>query len=135
SLSATERGTTMPAFPSAPSLAINMNVAPGGFRDWLKQANSRLSAQSITHRLHVPDELRFWIFLEFGTAPHEIKAKYAKALHFGIGDKELFRDHVNHPGMRPKLVYRAIRDEWQQYLSTLHITEELLNLSTGGFGL
>jgi hypothetical protein len=45
--------------------------------------------------------------LEVGTAPHIIRAKFAKALHFFMSDgTEIFAKRVRHPGTRPYWIYR-----------------------------
>jgi len=39
-------------------------------------------------------------FVREGTGPHEIRPRLAKALHFFIGDAEVFATRVNHPGTK-----------------------------------
>lgn len=40
-------------------------------------------------------------FVREGTEPHEIRPVNAKALHFFMGDEEVFATKVNHPGTLP----------------------------------
>jgi len=40
------------------------------------------------------------LFVEYGTVPHVIKAKNAKALHWKSGGKDVFAKWVNHPGTK-----------------------------------
>lgn len=40
-------------------------------------------------------------FVREGTKPHEISANAAKSLHFFVGGKEIFCQHVHHPGNKP----------------------------------
>jgi hypothetical protein len=40
-------------------------------------------------------------FVRGGTRPHIIRARYAKALHFFMGDTEVFAKEVHHPGTQP----------------------------------
>lgn len=81
------------------------------------------------YRITVPQELSWWYMLEFGSAGRQdggapFKSQWGqgqtypidpvngKALHWvDDGGKEHFAFHVNHPGIRPRLVYRGARDE------------------------
>lgn len=40
-------------------------------------------------------------YVEFGTKPHEITPKNAKALHWKVGTKDVFAKKVMHPGTEP----------------------------------
>lgn len=40
-------------------------------------------------------------YVEFGTPPHIIRPKNAKALHWKAGGKDVFAAAVHHPGTRP----------------------------------
>lgn len=40
-------------------------------------------------------------YLEFGTRPHVIRPRNAKALKFNVGGRTVFARSVNHPGTRP----------------------------------
>jgi hypothetical protein len=108
--------------PVLPKIPITLSVKPGGFRDQLKALNQAFSAGTISHTLKVPEQLAWWGFLEFGTAPYTIKAKLAKALHFD----NHFALSVDHPGIRPRMIYRGVRDEFIEYLKTLRITASLM---------
>ncbi|MCL5068057.1 MAG: hypothetical protein M1368_06870, partial [Thaumarchaeota archaeon] len=39
-------------------------------------------------------------FLEFGTRPHTIEVKNARALHFQKGGQDVFAKSVQHPGIQ-----------------------------------
>ena len=47
-------------------------------------------------------------FVREGTQPHEIVPRLAKALHFFIGDAEIFAMRVNHPGTRPNPYHHRV---------------------------
>lgn len=40
-------------------------------------------------------------FLEYGTKPHIIRARNARALRFEVGSQVVFAKYVNHPGTNP----------------------------------
>ena len=42
-------------------------------------------------------------FLEWGTRPHEIRPRHARALRFVIRGRVIFAKRVWHPGIRPRL--------------------------------
>ena len=44
--------------------------------------------------------------LEYGTKPHVIQPKTAKALHFQSDGEDVFTKKVNHPGTKPNPVMR-----------------------------
>ena len=44
--------------------------------------------------------------IEYGTKPHVIEPKTAKALHFTTDGQEVFTKRVNHPGTKPNPVMR-----------------------------
>jgi len=46
-------------------------------------------------------------FVEFGTAPHEIRPVNAKALHWKSGGKDFFAKVVHHPGTDPNPFIRV----------------------------
>ena len=43
----------------------------------------------------------YGVYVEYGTLPHVIEAKNAKALHWKSGGKDVFAKRVNHPGTAP----------------------------------
>lgn len=45
-------------------------------------------------------------FVREGTEPHEIRPRLAKALHFFMGDTEVFAMKVDHPGTSPNPYHR-----------------------------
>jgi hypothetical protein len=96
---------------------------PGGFRDRLRQLTQALRGSTDSWRITVPDDLSFWYFLEFGTAGRQDAEAPVKSAHFGsyeikpndahkavkIGGRFAFK--VEHPGIRPPLIYGGIRRE------------------------
>ena len=44
--------------------------------------------------------------IEYGTKPHVIEPKTAKALHFKSAGKDVFTKRVNHPGTKPLAIMR-----------------------------
>lgn len=44
--------------------------------------------------------------LEYGSKPHIIEPKTAKALHFTMDGQEVFTKRVNHPGTKPLAIMR-----------------------------
>lgn len=47
------------------------------------------------------------VYVEFGTPPHLIRPKNAKALHWKSGKKDVFAKVVHHPGTRPNPFIRT----------------------------
>lgn len=118
----------MPNIPAAPPLKLSLNVQRGGFREKLRELTTRLSsmAPSVEYHIHVPEELAFWYALEFGTHAYTIEPKDKKAMHFeGRGGEEVFAAKVNFPGIRPRLIYRGIRDVWMAKVMELPFVEGL----------
>jgi hypothetical protein len=71
--------------------------------------------------------LGYWYWLEFGTRAYEIKSKDKHPMHFeGRGGEEVFAEKVNFPGIRPRLIYRGIRDEWMADVQNLPFIEALV---------
>lgn len=54
--------------------------------------------------IHMPE---YAFYIEFGTAPHIIRAVNAKALHWKMGGKDMFAKVVHHPGTEPFPFIRA----------------------------
>lgn len=88
--------------------------------------------RSIAYRIRVPEDLKWWYWLEFGTAGRQdadapfktshsgtypIDPKEAGSLSWGNathpndGSGGRFQMHVDHPGIRPRLIYRGVRDD------------------------
>ena len=63
--------------------------------------------------------------IEYGTRPHEIRAKHAKALHWVDPEtgEDVFRRKVMHPGTRPQPYMRpafaAATKNWDQVVAVL----------------
>jgi len=58
-------------------------------------------------------------FLEFGTRPHEIRPRRARALRFSMGGRIIFARRVLHPGIRPRYLVRAVAEELGGQLSSI----------------
>jgi hypothetical protein len=54
--------------------------------------------------IHMPE---YAFYIEFGTAPHEIRAVNAKALHWKSGGQDVFAQVVHHPGTEPNPFIRT----------------------------
>ena len=89
----------------------------------------------VTFRITVPESLSWWYLLEFGSAGRQdpsapyrsqwgagqtypIDPVNGKALHWKDESGDHFAFHVNHPGIRPRLVYRGARDEIIEHAGT-----------------
>jgi len=65
------------------------------------------------------------VYVEYGTAPHEIRPVRAKVLAFEVAGKMVFTPIVHHPGTKPnpfvretaEAVLEKIRDFWSQAFS------------------
>ena len=67
------------------------------------QANMRQGRQGSNRRRNRNNMDGFYgPFVEFGTRPHQIKARPGKALAFQGAGGMVFRRSVNHPGSRPR---------------------------------
>lgn len=58
-------------------------------------------------------------YVEFGTKPHEIRAKNAKALSFFVGGRRVTVKSVHHPGTKAKPFVRPAFDAWVDTLGGL----------------
>lgn len=65
------------------------------------------------------------VYVEYGTAPHEIRPVMAKVLAFEVAGKMVFTSIVHHPGTKPNPFIRetaqAVRDQipvfWNQAIN------------------
>jgi hypothetical protein len=106
---------------------MNIKVASTKFLSELWQRHYSFGP-TVAYRITVPESLWFWYVLEFGSAGRQDSSapyksqwgpgqKYpidpinGKALHWKDDSGDHFAFHVNHPGIRPRLVYRGVRDE------------------------
>jgi len=58
-------------------------------------------------------------FLEWGTRPHEIRPRRARALRFYAGGRLVFARRVLHPGIRPRLFVLSAAEALREELSGL----------------
>lgn len=87
---------------------------------------------TVAYRITVPESLSYWYLLEFGSggrqdpsAPYlsevgegrtyPIDPINGKALRWEEEGEQTFAFHVNHPGIRPRLIYRGVRDDILNY--------------------
>jgi hypothetical protein len=128
--------------PVLPKIPLKLSVQPGGFRDRLKQLNRTLSGSIDSWRVTVPDDLKWWYWLEFGTAGRQDADAPIKSAHSGsyeikptdghkalrIGNRFAFK--VEHPGIRPRLIYRGIRRELFEFIGTVNLAHALITGQT-----
>jgi hypothetical protein len=83
----------------------------GNFKDQMNQRAQRWIGKSIGARIHVPDDLDWWVFQEWGTATrgefggaaYAIDPVHAKMLAFpDSAGNTVFSRHVEHPGIPPR---------------------------------
>jgi hypothetical protein len=106
-------------------------LTSGSFLDELMARRDSFGS-IVTFRITVPESLSYWYYLEFGTggrqdpsAPYSsevgegrtypIDPINGKALHWKDDGADHFAFHVNHPGIRPRLIYRGVRDDILAY--------------------
>lgn len=70
-------------------------------------------------------------YVEFGTKPHEIRPKEAKALRFQMGNKTVYARVVHHPGTQPAYFVARAFQQWQDSLGPL-AAQTGAQLITGG---
>ena len=59
-------------------------------------------------------------FVEFGTRPHLIRARRARALRFQLSGEVVYARYVRHPGSKPKLILaRAVSEALREMGSLL----------------
>ena len=51
------------------------------------------------------------VYVEYGTAPHEIRPVFASVLAFKVEGRTVFTSLVHHPGTRPNPFVRTTRDD------------------------
>lgn len=98
-----------------------------GFAETFKRRAEELRSARIAARIQVPTDLKWWYWLEFGTATRQMSdapvrgrgSKYPiepidrgnagtlKSLHWGPFGAGTFAAHVEHPGIRPHPFVRA----------------------------
>lgn len=61
-------------------------------------------------------------YVEFGTQPHEIRPKNAKALRFMIGSKVVYARVVHHPGTRAAHYVSGAFEQWLDQLGPMAAT-------------
>lgn len=59
--------------------------------------------------------------LEYGTKPHVIEPKTAKALHFTTDGQEVFTKRVKHPGTKPLAIMRNAAHKVQKQVGGMFI--------------
>lgn len=81
----------------------------GDLRSKLEERISKWRGQVASATVHVPDDLKWWVYQEYGTATYIGGSSYsidpvnADALSFpGPNGEKIFAKHVNHPGIPPR---------------------------------
>lgn len=90
--------------------------------------------QSIQVRVHgekviIGPDTEYAAFVEFGTKPHVIRAKNAKALAFKMGGQTVIVRKVNHPGTKAKPYVRPAFEAWVDTLGGLVAEAHVKRLS------
>lgn len=117
-------------------VGFNLDNGTPYSRELLKRVTQFLSAPTIAYKIVVPDDLKWWYWLEFGTAGRQDADAPFKSEHSGTypidpvtgkflripdarvpnaPDGSRFTVHVDHPGIRPRLIYRGVRAEILEY--------------------
>ncbi len=73
-------------------------------------SNDGLSAEIISSSSYIR-------IVEKGSRPHAIVAKDARALHFFIGDREIFAKSVQHPGTKGRFFIQATLESMRSIAS------------------
>lgn len=71
-------------------------------------------------------------YVEFGTKPHDIRPKDAKALRFTVGGKVVFASVVHHPGTQPAYYVAKAFQEWLDKLGPMAATTGAQLITQGG---
>lgn len=103
--------------------AVMLNFRAGGRPAWagLKARRGRplldtgrlrdsITAASDSRQAVVGTGVSYAPYHQFGTAPHVITARRAKALAFKVGNRTIYRKSVNHPGI-PARPFLQLTDE------------------------
>ena len=116
---------------------ISFNLASSLFLKELAKRQADFQRRpTVAYKIVVPEDLKWWYWLEFGTAGRQdseapfksehsgtypidpVNAKMLRipnATHPSASDGSRFLFHVDHPGIRPRLIYRGVRDEIISY--------------------
>lgn len=105
-------------------------------KELVKRQIDFVQKRSVAYKIVVPEDLKWWYWLEFGTAGRQdadapfktehagtypidpVKGKMLRipdAAHPNSPDGSRFLFHVDHPGIRPRLIYRGVRNEILEY--------------------
>lgn len=98
-----------------------------GILDNLGAAASVLGGQSVA----VGSDSPIAPFIEYGTRPHTIRPRAARALAFDAGGGTVFATVVNHPGTRPSPVLENALTESEPGIAEL-VNDALTTVATGG---
>jgi hypothetical protein len=80
-----------------------------------KEGDGKLSANPGELESIVGTNVDYAPAIEFGTKPHVIEPKNAKALHFKIGGVDIFAKKVNHPGFKGESFLRFAALKGKKY--------------------
>lgn len=80
------------------------------------QLRESLGVRVETNRVIVGPSAKYAPYVEFGTKPHEIRAKNAGALAFKVGGNTVIVKKVNHPGTKARPFVRPAFEAWRESL-------------------
>jgi hypothetical protein len=101
-------------------MSLKLTVKPGRFQEELRKRISSFRGTRLSSRLVAPDTVRWWYWLEFGTAlrgepgyasgkTYEIDPVKALVLSWPTGEgARRYAAHVEHPGIRPRAFIRKV---------------------------
>src|SRR4051812_5802065 len=107
---------------------LKINVKSTRFLDELQKRRNSFSKRTVSGVLTVPPEMKWWMWLEFGThGPYPIEPHHPpEALRwFDPSGNAVVRERVMHPGIRPRAFVRkalptiaslTIRDVYAAFL-------------------
>jgi hypothetical protein len=79
-----------------------------------QQINLVIAGAQIGQTVHLGFQANYAAHMEFGTSPHVIEPKNAKALRWYSGGASVFATRVQHPGTRPYGFVRTTAQRWQE---------------------
>jgi hypothetical protein len=112
---------------------ISFDIGSSSFlKELVKRQIDFVQRPTVAYKIVVPEDLKWWYWLEFGTAGRQDADAPHKTTHSGTypidpvnakmlripdardpssSDGARFLFHVDHPGIRPRLIYRGVRAE------------------------
>lgn len=114
---------------------IKRKIPTVGIRDTTGRLANCLKIRKVddnTVNIYTDPEINFFDFLEYGTKPHDIYPRNAKALKFEVEGQTIFSKHVRHPGTRPyKPFGLAVEENRESIIKRVRSLVELSPEPTG----